>query len=131
MSPNSSCHTKFHRCHRSFVFSRSTTNLFSTSSPMHTTHHPLLPPITLTTQAPPMNSPYRPPTLHANLRSQPYTYPIPTNITHVGPFFHLLHQPLHMFMIKPYNLPPSPHHTRNFQLKSFAQIMGIGLPFMG
>lgn len=131
MSPNSPCHTKFHNYHRSFVFSHATTNLFSTSSPMHTTHHLLLPPITLTTLVPPMNSSYWASTFHANLRSHPYTFPIPINNTHVGPFSYLLHQPLQLFMIKPCNLPPCPHHTSNVHLEPLAPIMGVSLPFEG
>jgi hypothetical protein len=131
MSPSSPCHTKFYSYHHSFIFSHATTNLFSTSSPMHTTHHLLPPPIILTTQVPPMNSPYWPPSLHVNLRSQPYTFPIPINNTHVGPFPHLLHQPLQLFMIKPYNLSLSPHHACNFHLKPLAPLASISLAFKG
>jgi hypothetical protein len=131
MSPSSPCHTKFHSYHHSFLFSHATTNLFSTSFPIHTTHYPLFPPITLTTEAPLMNFPYWSPTLHANLKSQPYTFPIPINNTHVGSFPHLLHQPLQLFMIKPYNLSPSPHHTRNFHLEPLAPLVGVDLPFEG
>lgn len=131
LSSSSSCHTKFHNYPHSFVFSCPTTNLFSTSSPMHISHHLFLPPITLITQVSPMNSPYQPPALHANLRSQPYTFPIPINNTHVWPFPHLLHHLPQLFMIKPCNLPPFLQHSCNFHLQPFAPIVGVNWPFKG
>jgi hypothetical protein len=80
MSLSLPCHIEACNSHRPFAFSCVTTYLFPTSFPMHNTHHPLPFFIILTTQVPPTNSPYQFPILCANLRPQPYIFPIPINM---------------------------------------------------
>jgi hypothetical protein len=74
ISPNSSHLIKPCSSHCSFASSCTTTDLSSTSSPLRTTNHPLVTSLILTNHTPPTSAPCQPPTLHVNVRSQPYTF---------------------------------------------------------
>jgi hypothetical protein len=86
MSPSSSCPIKPYHSHCPFDLSYATINLISTPSPMQTTHIPLVPPPILTNHTPPISFPSQFPTFHVNMGPQPYTFPIPFDHAHVGPF---------------------------------------------
>jgi hypothetical protein len=98
MSPSSSRFIEPWYSHHPFTFSPTTTNLISTPSRMQITNYPLAPLTIITNHASPTSSPYWSLTFHANVGSQPYTFPNPFDNALVGPF-----SPFHLF--SPYNCP--------------------------
>jgi hypothetical protein len=98
---------------------------------MQITNYPLTPLTIITNHGPPTSSSYWSLTFHANVGSQPYTFPNPLDNAFVGPF------PPSTFLaptIAHDQTPqptPFPRHTHNFHLNPFAPPMGINLTFKG
>jgi hypothetical protein len=86
MSSSSSCFIELHSSHRPFVLSCITIDLSSTSSPMQTTNHPLVPLPIVTNHTPHINSLYRPLAFCVNVGPWPYTFQGPLDHAQVGPF---------------------------------------------
>ncbi len=75
--------------------------------------------------APPINSPYQPPALHANEGSQLYIFPNLLDNAHVK------HFPLSTLSTPIIVHDETPQHARNLHLKLLAPLTDVNLPIEG